>query len=544
MNRFVSLLILTLLPGIGAGAALLPGGTFIDDDGSIHEAAIEAIHSAAITTGCDLVGDRFCPTKPVTRAEMAVFMVRSLGETTGAYQGLFSDVPSGTFYSASVERIAQLGITAGVGDGRYNPAGLVTRAEMAAFLIRALGETESNPSGEFADVPADAWYAGHVTRLLELGITSGCQTNPLRYCPGGTVSRAEMASFLARAFVLQLDQPPPRPSVQGLELRLAPVATGLAAPILVDAPSGDSRLFIVERAGRIKILESGVVAPIPFLDISDVVGTAGEGGLLGMAFHPGYAGNGRFYVSYTDKAGDSRVAEFMVSSDPNLASRGSERRLLFVDQPASNHNGGMIAFGPDGRLYLGLGDGGGGNDTYQTGQNPNTLLAKITALDVDTGATTLFASGLRNPWRFSVDGLRFYIADVGQGAREEVDVLSIFEAGANLGWSIMEGSLCVGSSVCKTTGLVFPVAEYSHDDGCSITGGHVYRGTAIPELDGHYFYGDFCSGFVRSFRYTGGTADARQWPFSVGNLASFGTDGFGELYLISLGGTVSKLVKG
>ncbi|MDH3517830.1 MAG: PQQ-dependent sugar dehydrogenase, partial [Acidimicrobiia bacterium] len=389
-----------------------------------------------------------------------------------------------------------------------------------------------------------AWYAGFVNRIHELGVTAGCSTSPFRYCPLGAVTRAEMASFLARSFGLALEQPPARPSVQGLALGLQTVATGLASPIFVDAPAGDSRLFIVERSGRIKILANGSMAAQPFLDISGLVGSGGEGGLLGMAFHPGFAANGRFFVSYTDKGGDSRVVEYAVSANPNLADAGSARPLLFVDQPASNHNGGMIAFGPDGKLYVGLGDGGGGGDTYGHGQRPDTLLATITRLDVDSGATSLFAYGLRNPWRFSIDGQRFYIGDVGQSAREEVDVISTFQSGANLGWSIMEGSVCFGASSCNKLGLALPVLEYTHAEGCSITGGVVYRGAAIPELSGHYLYGDFCTGFVRSFRYTGGVADTRQWPFTVSRLVSFGVDGSGEVYVISLDGTVSRIVRG
>ncbi len=545
MRRLVLVLAWMLLFTGGAQAvSSAPGGSFIDDDGSVHEGAIEAIRTASITTGCDPVGDRYCPKDPVTRAEMAVFLVRALGETPGSYQGLFVDVPAGTFYSTAVERISELGITVGVGGGRYNPQGLVTRAEMAAFLTRALGEAPSATAPIFVDVDPAAWYAGFVARIHELGITAGCDVDPARYCPAGAVTRAEMASFLARAFGLALEQPPPRPSVQGLSLRLQTVASGLASPIFVDAPAGDDRLFVVERGGRIKVLAGGSVLPTPFLDIAGLVGSGGEGGLLGLAFHPGYASNGRFFVSYTDTSGDSRIVEYAASPNPNVANPGSARPLLFVDQPASNHNGGMIAFGPDGKLYVGLGDGGGGGDTYKQGQRPDTLLATITRLDVDTGATSLFAYGVRNPWRFSIDGQRFYIGDVGQGAREEVDVISTFQSGANLGWSVMEGSLCFGASTCNKTGLILPVLEYTHAEGCSITGGVVYRGSAIPELDGHYFYGDFCKGFVRSFRYTGGVADARQWPFTVGRLVSFGVDGSGEVYVVSLDGSVSKIVRG
>jgi glucose/arabinose dehydrogenase len=207
----------------------------------------------------------------------------------------------------------------------------------------------------------------------------------------------------------------------------------------------------------------------------------------------------------------------------------------------------MLAFGPDGRLYVALGDGGGGGDTYQQGQRADTLLATITAVNVDgpQPTTSLFAYGLRNPWRFSFDGMRVYIGDVGQGSWEEIDVLSTFDAGANLGWSIMEGAHCFGTSTCSTAGLVLPVTEYSHAGGaCSVTGGYVYRGTAMPELEGHYLYGDFCAGWIRSFRYTGVASDARTWGISVGGLTSFGTDGFGEMYVTSTDGVVRKIVKG
>ena len=230
--------------------------------------------------------------------------------------------------------------------------------------------------------------------------------------------------------------------------------------------------------------------------------------------------NGRFYVNYTDTGGTSRVAEYLVSSNPDRAEKATGRVLLSVPQPASNHNGGMLAFGPDGYLYIGMGDGGGGGDPSGNGQRPSTLLGALLRIDVTGGSTyavpagnpfvagggaaEVWAFGLRNPWRFSFDGQRLYIADVGQGQWEEIDVLTTAAGGANLGWSIMEGNHCYQpSSGCNRTGLTLPVFEYGHGEGCSVTGGYVYRGTAIPELNGHYFYGDFCSGWVRSFRYTG-----------------------------------------
>ncbi|MDX1449208.1 MAG: PQQ-dependent sugar dehydrogenase, partial [Acidimicrobiia bacterium] len=240
----------------------------------------------------------------------------------------------------------------------------------------------------------------------------------------------------------------------------------------------------------------------------------------------------------------NRLVEYTVSNDPNVADPGSARVLWTVAQPASNHNGGMISFGPDGRLYVGIGDGGGGGDPFGNGQNPSTPLGTITAVDVDTGARSLFAYGLRNPWRFAWDGQRLYVGDVGEGSREEIDVLSIYQAGANLGWARLEGSRCLVAG-CSSSGTVLPVLEYSHDDGCSVTGGVVYRGASIPGLVGHYLYGDFCSGFVRSFRYTGEAAELRAWPsLQTSSLVSFGTDGFGEVYLVSIGGTVWRVTAG
>ncbi len=556
MRRTVGAVIAVLAIVMGsvsvASAALPPGGTFVDDDGSVHEADIEAIRAASITLGCDPVGDRYCPTAPVTRAEMATFLVRALGLTPlSLATPTFTDVSVGAWYYGFVERLAERQISVGYGDGRFGPDDLVTRGDMAVFLVRALGEQPvATFGGVFTDVPASAYYARHVERIAELEITIGCGTAPLRYCPNGAVSREEMASFLARAFDLPVEPVPARPSLAGVTLALA--ATGFSPPagfdprpVFVDAPVGDSRLFVVDQPGLIWIVSDGKTLTTPFLDIRSLVSSGGERGLLGLAFHPQYVDNGRFYVDYTDANGDTRVVEYQVSDDPSVADPASARQLLFVDQPASNHNGGMLAFGADGLLYVALGDGGGGGDTYRQGQRADTLLATITRVNVDSKATSLFAYGLRNPWRFSFDGRRAYIGDVGQGAWEEVDVLSTDQAGANLGWSIMEGAHCYGVSTCSTAGLVLPVVEYPHSGGaCSVTGGYVYRGTAIPELAGHYLYGDFCAGWIKSFRYTGVASDARTWGISVSFLTSFGTDGFGEMYVTSTDGSVRKIVRG
>ncbi len=341
------------------------------------------------------------------------------------------------------------------------------------------------------------------------------------------------------------------------------IANGFEAPVFVTAPPGDSRLFIVDQPGRIWILQDGQVLPEPFLDVSDLVRYGGERGLLGLAFHPGYADNGRFFVDYTNRDGDTRVVEYRVSADnPNQADANSAKELLGIDQPASNHNGGWLGFGPDGYLYIATGDGGGSNNQYGNGQNPDSLLAKILRIDIDNGdpyaippgnpwangggAAEAFVWGLRNPWRVSFDGNDIYIADVGQAQWEEIDVITTADAGTNFGWSIMEGLHCFRANSCDETGLTLPIHEYSHNVGCSITGGYVYRGAAIPALDGAYFFADYCRGFVSSFRVVDGVmTDYHPWAAEIGDVGrilSFGEDAAGELYIASAKGSIYKIV--
>jgi glucose/arabinose dehydrogenase len=295
------------------------------------------------------------------------------------------------------------------------------------------------------------------------------------------------------------------------------------------------------------------------------VASGGERGLLSVAFHPQYGTNGFFYVYYTGASGELRISRFTVSSNANIANAASEKILLTVPHPRPNHNGGLAVFGPDGYLYLGLGDGGGGGDPDLNGQNTNALLGKILRLDVNNGdpyaipssnpfagktnvKQEIWAYGVRNPWRFSFDratGL-FYLADVGQDRIEEVNVVPASSAGVNYGWNITEGSSCYATSTCNKTGIQLPVLEYSHSNGaCSITGGYVYRGTAIPELVGHYFYSDYCAGFLKSFSYSNGAvSNERTWDVgSLGNVLSFGEDSSGELYVLTSAGRVLKLVR-
>ena len=338
-------------------------------------------------------------------------------------------------------------------------------------------------------------------------------------------------------------------------ITLTRVAGGFAQPLLIThAGDGSGRMFVVERGGLIRILRDGVVEPRPFLDLSARVRTLGsEQGLLGLAFPPDYASRRHFYVNYTGTlgVGDTVVARYRASADADLADPASGQTLLRQAQPFPNHNGGHLAFGPDGHLYIGLGDGGPAGDPFGNAQKPATLLGKLLRIDVEAGASTyaipadnpfgnaIWATGLRNPWRFSFDRATgdLYIADVGQNAYEEVNFQpAASPGGQNYGWNVMEGMHCYKDADCERAGLTPPVAEYAHGAGdCSITGGHVYRGDRHPALRGVYLYGDFCSGRLWGLR-----RDAAGWASALLlesglNVSSFGEDESGEVYLTDYG---------
>ena len=351
------------------------------------------------------------------------------------------------------------------------------------------------------------------------------------------------------------------------DFRLAPLKPTLERPLYLTAPPGDTeRLFVVQQTGEIRIIRDGTLLGRPFLDIGDLVSEGSEQGLLGLAFHPQFATSGRFYVNYTNTAGNTRVAEYRVKDDrPNEADPGSTRHVIGYDQPFSNHNGGHLAFGPDGYLYIGSGDGGSGGDPKGHGQRLNTLLGKILRIDVDgrdaglpyaippdnpfvsrAGARgEIFAYGLRNPWRFSFDRTRgdLWIGDVGQNAVEEIDFLAAGSSGANFGWNPFEGSQRFSDSPVNGTATP-PVAEYSHDVGCSVTGGYVYRGEAISELRGQYLYADFCTGAL--FRQPAGPTPGAarrvtELNVQLSGVTSFGEDAAGELYVTQADGTIYRL---
>jgi glucose/arabinose dehydrogenase len=357
--------------------------------------------------------------------------------------------------------------------------------------------------------------------------------------------------------------PPPEPG----DVRLQRIASGLTVPLYLTSPPDDSRLFVLEKGGTIRLVADGALLAAPFLDLSNRVSDGPEQGLLGLAFPADYATNGWFVVHYTGLDNDSYISVFRVSDDPGRADPESEAVLLQVERPSRFHNGGQLQFGPDGRLYVGLGDGGSreGDDDGR-GQSLDDLLGAILRLDVSSGAgyivpddnpfvdtpgarPEIWSYGLRNPWRFSFDRLTgdLYIGDVGESRWEEVNRATAAAGtgrGVNYGWSQMEGPDCVVDG-CEPARFTAPLVQYDHDEGCSITGGYVYRGSALPSLQGQYFFGDFCRGWVRSISTGGDSGEPLEWPqLAPGgdNITSFGEDASGEIYILTAGGDVFKVV--
>ncbi len=359
----------------------------------------------------------------------------------------------------------------------------------------------------------------------------------------------------------------PGPPVPVPPLSLTTVVTGLSNPVDFQQPNdGTNRFFVVEQAGTIRIIQAGAVLPAAFLDIRSKVLFDGEQGLLGLAFHPNYRQNRLFYVNYVrNSSGQTQtiIAEYSASLlDPNQADPSSERILLTVNQPFSNHKGGQLVFGPDGFLYIGLGDGGSGGDPLGNGQSLQTLLGKMLRIDVNVtsggrqygippdnpfaaggGLPEIWAYGLRNPWRFSFDRgntNRLFCADVGQDRFEEIDLIV---RGGNFGWNVMEGAHCFNpSSGCNMAGLILPIAEYDHTEGDAVIGGYVYRGTAIPQLVGAYLMGDFGSGRIWILQETSPGTFTRSLQLMTGrSISSFGQDLAGEVYVVDYSGSVLRL---
>ena len=357
--------------------------------------------------------------------------------------------------------------------------------------------------------------------------------------------------------------PSPQPTPQPLRVELEQIVTGVASPTDLQEPNdGTGRLFIVEQAGTIRIFQNGALLAQPFLDIRHLVRSGGEMGLLGLAFHPNFAQNRRFFVNFTRDANgqlQTVIAEFLASSsNPNMADPVA-RVVLIQDQPFENHNGGQLQFGPDGLLYIALGDGGAGGDPLGNAQNLNTLLGKLLRVDVTTAQPyvipadnpfvgqaprgEIWAYGLRNPWRFSFARITgtLFLGDVGQVTREEVNIIT---RGGNYGWNRMEGSICFPppTTGCGTTGLILPIHDYGNDDGRTVVGGYVYRGARIPELAGAYLFGDFISGRIWRLDQSPTGVWVRIELLDTDSLiSSFGQDQAGEVYVLDLRGTVFRL---
>lgn len=359
-----------------------------------------------------------------------------------------------------------------------------------------------------------------------------------------------------------------RTGLPPFDVRLTEVfgsASGLSSPVDLQAPPGDSRLFIAELAGRIRVVQAGVLLSTPFLDISNrVLPLVGESGLLSFAFDPQFSTNGFVYVHFVEKNlnpnGDIVVERYQVSpADANVLQTPGTEVIRIQHHDATNHYGGRVAFGPDGMLYLSAGDGGGGNNQFGHAQDAASHLGKLLRLDVSTlpyaipadnpvfpGASQNenWAIGLRNPFRYAFDAGQLYIADVGQNQREEIDVVSAGASGLDYGWSIMEGSLCLAiGGPCSTPGLTEPVYDFDHSEGCAIIGGYVYRGTSIPALVGSYLFSDLCGGWLRSLLVANGVVTVKEAPgLNVGTPLSFGQDGFGEIYVLNAQNQVLKII--
>ena len=348
----------------------------------------------------------------------------------------------------------------------------------------------------------------------------------------------------------------PVPADVADKLELVEVARGLARPLLLVVAPGDARkrMYILEQhAGRVRVLENGKLAERPFFQIDRKLSTGNEQGLLGLAFHPDFQKTGKLYVNYTASDKDTHIVEYKVAADGETVDMTTRRDIIEIDQPYSNHNGGNLVFGPDRKLYVGMGDGGSAGDPLRAGQDPKALLAKILRFDVEASAPKpeIVHLGVRNPWRFSFDAKTgaLYIGDVGQNLWEYVWVAANDGVSRNFGWNVVEGSHCYNAKTCDKSGFTPPAVEYPHDEGCSITGGFVYRGKALPALDGRYFYADYCTGLLRSFTWTAPNVVRDHWDWKgaldrkgvLNQISSFGVDHDGELYIVLLTGSIYKL---
>ena len=519
-----------------------PGFWFSDDDGSVHEAAIESLAAIGVTLGC---GQRlYCPAQEVTRGQFASLLAR-------AFPGLVPDDADdyyrdddGSVHEAAVNALAAAGIADGCGPGSFCPADPIRRDQAAAMLARALPSPAPPGRDHFSDDDGSVHEAA-VNALAAAGIADGC--GPGSFCPADPIRRDRAAAMLARALDLKPAEIEPTP------WRLEPVVEGIDGGATdLQAPTGDDRAFFATKLGKIHIIADGAVSPEPFLDLTHKVLTRGEQGLLGLAFHPDYAANGKLYVFYTDLDGHSQVYQYQADPDnPDRADPDTARRIITFLTQSADHNGGQLQFGTDGYLYIAVGDDYNSLESL----NLQTEMGTILRIDVDNGdpyaipadnpyadsqdsLPEIWAYGLRNPWRFSFDGPHIYIADVGGNYLEEINIVDSSVSAINYGWPTMEGTLCTTpNQKCDTTGLFLPQIEYSHGDGIAIIGGYVYRGNTIGEMTGHYFYTDIIGSWIRTFAYINGdVTEHYEWPQTIkdlGPIYSFGIDGHRELYILT-----------
>ena len=545
----------------------LPPSRFqdVDPDGT-HGRAIACLVAWDVTSG--VTATTFQPDVPVNRAQMASFLVRLIGAAGGSLEApaepAFDDVTG--VHADNVEALAAAGIVRGIGDGRYAPARDVSRAQMASLLrgvLQHLGVELEQARAPFLDVDDGGTHAAAIGAVWERGIARGVTSE--HYAPDAPVAREQMATFLMRtadvlvaeevATVPEFDDPPPPGPGELPELALPTIAS-LDQPI-AGAVGPDGVVYLAERAGTVRPFVDGEVGAA-VVDISEETSTTSERGLLGIAFA---ADGSELYLSYTDNDGTTQLEAIAVEG--GVIQPDQRRSVFTLEQPAGNHNGGDVRIGPDGLLYLALGDGGGSGDPQGAGQDLTTPLGSIIRIDPlaaqpytvpddnpfvdrDGAAPEIFVYGLRNPWRFAFDPVTddLWIADVGQSEREEINRLPLAEAaGANLGWNLMEGTREFAGP--EPDDHVPPIYEYETrgPEGCAVTGGLVYRGSLIPALDGVYLYADYCNGALRGLALDDEGAVAEQIELGVGGeqVVGFATDADGEVLVFDLAGRVHRL---
>ena len=518
-----------------------PGSWFSDDDGSVDEAAIEALAAAGVIRGCRT--GFYCPAEDVTRGQFASLLARAFPHLApDDAKDRFGD-DDGSVHETAINALAAAGIADGCAPRSFCPTDPIRRDQMATMLARALpGPGTTDAKDYFGDDDGSVHEAA-INALAAAGIADGCA--PRSFCPADPIRRDHTATMLARALDLEPVQIEPVP------WRLELVADSInGSPTDLQAPTGDDRAFVTTKQGEILIIADGAVSPEPFLDLTHKVQTRGEQGLLGLAFHPHYNTNARFYVFYSGLDGHGHLYQYQADSqNPNRADPSTGRRIITIEQERIDHKGGQLQFGPDGYLYIAVGDG----ESDLQAQNPRTLLGTILRIDVDNGdpyaipadnpyadgqggRPEIWAYGLRNPWRFSFDGPYIYIADVGSVLLEEINIADASVGAINYGWDVCEGVRCSAQvSDYDIAGLFTPQVQYPRNEGIAVIGGYVYRGTAIGEMTGHYFYSDYVGRWIRTFVYDNGQiTQHRQWNQpDPGLVYSFGTDSRGELYLLT-----------